>query len=339
MEIVARCACLLLLFEAALAGRNFYEILGVQADASDRDIKKSFRKLSLKYHPDRNPGDEEAAEKFREISEAYEVLSDTDKKFLYDEGGEEALKNDGNNAPVDPFSMFFGGGNRQRGRNPNKGPNANVEIGVTLEDLYNGKMVKKRISRLVHCKGCKGKSTPECQKCRTRCPDEIKMVKRQMAPGFVVQQQQQVRSKEKCDMEETELEVYLERGMAEGHSITFKGKSERRPGQIPGDVHVILKERRHRLFQREGDNLRMTMHVSLKEALLGFSRTIRHLDDHEVVISSTNVVRPFETKRYVGEGMPVHNFPSQKGDLFVKFEIDFPKSLTKEQQAKLTGVF
>merc|ERR1719253_196759 len=184
-------------FAFAMAGRDFYNILGIERDATERQIKKAFRKLSLKYHPDRNLGDETAKAKFAEITAAHEILSDADKKFIYDEGGEEALEEDKKGGGQDPFSMFFGGGRKKR--NANKGPDAKVQIAVTLEDLYNGKMVQKSISRLVHCKGYKGKRTPECLKCRTRCPNEIKMVLRQMAPGFNMQTQQEVASKEKCD--------------------------------------------------------------------------------------------------------------------------------------------
>jgi DnaJ-class molecular chaperone len=306
----------------------------LESDADDRSIKKAYRKLSLKYHPDRNPDNKEAADKFQEITHAYEILSDPDKKFLYDEGGESALQENERGGGVDPFSMFFGGGGRQRNRN--KGPDAKVQMRVTLEDLYNGKMVKQSIARLVHCKGCREDPRSErCRKCKTKCPNEVKMVQRQMAPGFVVNTQQEVPSKEKCDMEKTDLEVYLERGMGDGEVITFKGKSERRPGQIPGDVHVVLKERRHKTFKREGNDLHMTMKLTLKEALLGFSKTLRHLDNHEFTIQSQKVVKPFQVERIQGEGMPVHNFPSQKGDLLVKYEVEFPTSLTADQQESI----
>eukprot|EP00938_MAST-03A_sp_MAST-3A-sp1_P002462 g2462.t1 len=319
------------LIKCSHAETNYYDVLGVESSADERAIKKAYRKLSLKYHPDRNPGDEEAAEKFQEITHAYEILSDPEKKFLYDEGGESALQENEKGGGMDPFSMFFGGGGRQRNRN--KGPDAKVQMRVTLEDLYNGKMVQQSISRLVHCKGCREDPRSErCRKCRTKCPNEVKMVQRQMAPGFVVNTQQEVPSKEKCDMEKTTLDVYLERGMSDGEVITFKGKSERRPGQIPGDVHVVLKERKHHTFRRDGNDLHMTMKLTLKEALLGFSKTLRHLDNHEFTIQSQRIVKPFQVERIQGEGMPVHNFPSQKGDLLVKYEVIFPTSLTAPQQ-------
>jgi len=333
-----RVLCLLLVCAFAVAGRDFYEVLGIERDADARQIKKAYRKLSLKWHPDRNRNSDEAKAKFAEITAAYEVLSDADKKFLFDEGGEEALEEDKKGGGMDPFSMFFGGGRKKR--NANKGPDAKVQIAVTLEDLYNGKMVPKQISRLVHCKGCKQTPrTPECRKCTTKCPNEIKMVNRQMAPGFTMQQQMEVASTEKCAMEPTTLDIYLERGMAEGTTVSFKGKSERRPGQIPGDVHVVLKEHAHKQFRRDGNDLHHTMHISLREALLGFKASIPHLDDHEVLVGSSSVTKPFEVRRFKDEGMPVHNFPSQKGSLFVKFVVDFPPRLNPKQQQTIANAF
>ena len=150
---------------------------------------------------------------------------------------------------------------------------------MTLEDLYNGKTLSSTISRLVHCRvlwgasaqglalrparaprvqawartvtrraatracqGCKGRRDGECRECTTRCPNEVKTVLRQVAPGFNVQQQQEVPSKEKCKMGEVTLDIDLERGIKDGDKITFKGKSEQRPGLIPGDVHLLLQE-------------------------------------------------------------------------------------------------
>merc|ERR1719163_848887 len=121
---------------------------------------------------------------------------------------------------------------------------------VTLEDLYNGKALSTTISRLVHCKGCKDRRDGECRECTTRCPNEVKTVLRQVAPGFNVQQQQEVASKEKCKMGEVTLDIQLEKGMKDGEKITFKGKSEQRPGLIPGDVHLVLREQRHQRFTR-----------------------------------------------------------------------------------------
>jgi len=322
----------------APASASLYDVLGVDEEASESQIKRAYRKLSLKYHPDKNQGEdaETAATKFQEVSHAYEILSDPDKRMLYDSGGEDAVKKheDAEKAPASPFDMFFGGGNRGAA---NRGPNAKVEVSVSLEDMYNGGEVSRRISRLRVCPGCSDKEKARSDRCRKcgRCPNEIKMVQRQMAPGFSIQQQQEVPSKEKCKDEAKTLSATLERGMAHGTEIVFERESEQRPGTIPGDVIFVLNQERHSVFTREGDDLHTTQTISLKEALTGFSKTIKQLDGREIVIESTGVTKPMEVRKIKGEGMPVHNFPSQTGDLHVKFNVRFPKTLSEAQVAAL----
>lgn len=331
---------LLLIFVVARAlaeDLDYYDVLGIDAHATDREIKRAYRKLSLKYHPDKNPGDAEAEEKFKQIAEAYGVLSDADKKILYDTGGKEALEKDeaAQNAPADPFSMFFGGGGGQR--RP-KTQDAKLEVTVSLEDLYNGGEVSARITRNVVCTGCrKNPSNAKCRSCR-RCPNEVRTVQRQMAPGFNVQMQEEVPSKEFCKNEAKTLTATIERGMGEGHEIRFERESEQRPGMIPGDVIFKVKQGRHKLFERKGDDLHHKMRITLKEALTGFRKTITHLDGHEVEIKSDKIVIPGQVMKLKGEGMPVHNYPASKGTLHVKFEIIFPKVLDEEAQETLKRI-
>ena len=178
----------------------------------------------------------------------------------------------------------------------------------------------------------------KCRKCSKSCPNEIKMVKRQMAPGFVVQQQQEVPSDEYCKNEKKKLTGAIEKGMPNDSKITFERESEQRPGYIPGDVIMIVRTRKHRTYQRKGNDLHHTMKISLREALTGFSKTLHHLDNHQVTISSQKVIKPFQVKKYTGEGMPIHNFPSTFGDLYVKFEIIFPKTISEADQLKLKDI-
>lgn len=317
---------------------DLYEILGVDQDATDKEIKKQFRKLSIKFHPDRNPS-QEAAEKFEKIRGAYEILSSTDKRILYDTGGMEAvLENEkeeqGGGRAMDPFAAFFGGGNRNQ-RNSKRGPDSRLQFSVALEDLYNGNSLEAKISRRVVCRGCRKKSkrdTPRCRACGS-CPDEVKMVQRQMGPGMIVQQQVQVPSKEKCKNEEVTLDLVIEKGMADGAQITFPRMSEQTPGQIPGDIIFSVKEKPHRVFQRKGNNLYMTLDITLQESLLGFTKYFEHLDGHRFEISKSSVSVPNEVLKLKDEGMPVHNFPSQHGDLEVTLNVIFPTSLTESQKA------
>ena len=160
--------------------KDLYEILDVDPDATEKEIKKRFRKLSIQYHPDRNPS-EEAAAKFEEIRGAYEILSSPDKRILYDTGGietvREAEKEEQNGGrAMDPFAAFFGGGGRRS--NSKRGQDSKMQFAVSLEDLYNGNTLEAKVTRRVVCRGCSKRNrrnTPKCQACDS-CPDEVKMV-------------------------------------------------------------------------------------------------------------------------------------------------------------------
>lgn len=319
---------------------DLYAVLGLDVDASDKDIKSAYRKLSMQYHPDRTGGDEAAADKFREVSRAYEVLSNEEKKFLYDSGGMALLKQAaehegrGDGGMGGFFGGFFGGG----GMGGNKGQDYQLHLRVTLEELYGGAEKEARITRRVVCRGCdkpakelSDKARARCGSCG-RCPNEVRMVHRQMG-GFIVQQQEEVPSKHKCKNEPKALSALVERGMQDGHQLRFKYASEQSPGgRIPGDVVLILQQQKHSRFERQGHDLRMTIRISLKEALTGFEKRFSHLDDHEVVVDRAGrVTRPMEQVRLEGEGMPHHDMPSQFGDLVLTFEVVFPPSLTEEQ--------
>lgn len=321
-----------------------YAVLGIDPDSEPSKIKRAFRKLSVKYHPDKNRGKPDVADKFEKIREAYDVLGDPDKRILYDTGGIEAVreaeKEDaaGGAGAMDPFAALFGGGGQQQGRKAKKGNDARVELQVSLDDMYNGGTVEATIRRRVVCRGCKnggkGKDRARCKKCG-RCPNEVKTVMRQMAPGFNIQQQEEVPSKHRCKEEATTLKAEVEKGMGEGSEITFERMSEQRPGMIPGDVIFVVRQKPHSLFRREGNDLHVDFDITLREALIGFEKTLTHLDGHEVTVAapSGRITRPFEVKRIADEGMPHHEVPSNFGDLYVKFNVVFPTSLTEEQKA------
>jgi chaperone protein DnaJ len=338
----------LLALHAAAFSSKYYDLLGVPRDATDAVIKRAFRKLSLQFHPDKNPGNEEAATKFKEISQAYEVLSDPEKRQTYDVDGEEGLarKEKGGGGAMNPFDMFFGGG----GGGQRKGPNAEVEMPVTLEDLYNGAQRSARISRHVMCPKCRGTGAKDgvTTKCKACNGQGVRLVQQQMGPGFTVQMQQQCDKcggkgsvhKHKCPhcsgakvvQEEKELVGEIERGMPSDHQIVFERESEQQPGITPGDVIFKLRAQPHPRFRREGDHLHHDLKISLREALLGFERGIRQLDGREVLLAVEGVSKPFEVKTIAEEGMPVHNFPSLRGNMYVKLDVQFPSSLTEAEK-------
>lgn len=337
------------------AGKDLYEVLGVPRDATGSKIKRAYRKLSLKYHPDKNQGDEEAQSKFQEVAHAYEILSDQEKRSVYDLEGEEGLERAVKeaNRPASPFDMFFGGGGRGRQR----GPDAHVEIDVTLEDLYNGATRSARINRNSICPKCRGTGAKDGKttKCKACGGKGVKTVHQQMAPGFTVQMQQKcdrcggkgVTYKHKCHhchghkvVPETKtLEATIERGMPSDYQIRFERESEQKPGVTPGDVIFLLKQRKHARFERDGNDLHHNMHISLREALLGFTKPVRHLDGRSVDVTQEGITKPFEVKTMKGEGMPVHNFPSEFGDMHVKFYVDFPRNLNAQQRKAIEDLF
>ena len=335
---------------------DLYEVLGLDDEVDQKEIKKAYRKLSLRYHPDKckkgvevtkadgTTATEDCAKLMNRVTLAYEVLGDEDKRILYDTGGLESVKegveeDEGRGGGgMDPFSMLFGGGGGRPRGGGKRGPDARVELAVSLEDMYLGNVVDAAITRRVVCRKCAGRSDGKCAGCG-RCPNEVRMVQREMRPGMIVQQQEEVHSKEKCKNEETILKAHVERGMGTGAELSFPRMSEQRPGQIPGNVVMTLKQKAHPRFKRSGDDLHADMVLTLKEALLGFSRGVEHLDGRTVTVAQTKITKPGETKRLKGEGMPHHNFPSEFGDLVVKFQIKMPAQLSGAQREAVESLF
>jgi len=316
---------------------EYYDLLGVSKSASQAEIKKAFRKLALKNHPDRG-GD---ADKFKAMSEAHEVLSDPDKRDLYDKYGKEGVENGGGGAE-DVFSSMFGGG-RRRQSGPKKGEDLKHPLKVGLEALYNGKVFKLAINRQVQAN--KDEKPRQCSACNgLGVVNQI----RQLGPGML----QQVRAKcEECKgqghrvkmkKERKILEVAINKGMKNGQKIKFTGEADQKPGCLPGDVIFVLKAKDHAVFTRKGPHLFMNKKISLCSALTGTTFVVEHLDGRQIAISTNpgEVLTSDSVKKVEGEGMPKEDNPFLRGDLVVKFQIDWPKdgSLDADAIAQLKQV-
>ncbi|KAK8965694.1 hypothetical protein KSP40_PGU013027 [Platanthera guangdongensis] len=338
----ARLLLLAVLFHAvvAFAAKSYYEVLQVPKGAPEEQIKRAYRKLALKYHPDKNQGNEEANKRFAEINNAYEVLTDPEKRGIYDRYGEEGLKQHaaggGGRGPgmnmQDIFSSFFGGGNmgEEEERTP-RGDDVIVELDSSLEDLYMGGSFKVWREKNVL------KSAPGKRRCN--CRNEQRH--RQIAPGMYQQITEQVC--EECPNVKYEREGYfitvdIEKGMKDGQDVTFYEDGEPIIDGENGDLKFIIRTAAHDRFQREGNDLYTTVTISLLEALVGFEKTIKHLDHHLVDIGMKGITVPKETRRFKGEGMPVY-MSLKSGDLYVTFEVSFPKSLTEIQKKKIREIF
>lgn len=328
---------------------GFYDILGVKPNCTTDELKKAYRKLALKYHPDKNPNE---GEKFKQISQAYEVLSNPDKRAIYDEGGEQALKEGGGGGgfssnPMDIFDMFFsspfggGGGSRRK--------DVIHQLSVSLEDLYKGAVRKLALEKNVICDKCEGRggkkgAVEKCGACKGR---GIQVQIKQLVPGMIQQiqcmcsecngQGEKINPKDRCKTcqgkktvrDRKILEVHVDPGMVDGQKITFSGEGDQEPGQSPSDIVIVLDEKEHPRFKRSGHDLILRMQIELVESLCGFQKVITTLDDRNLLITAIpgEVTKHGDVKYVAGEGMPQYKNPFEKGRLIIQFLVNFPTEL------------
>lgn len=328
--------------EAAELHKDLFAELGLADGATDGEIKKAYRKMSVIYHPDKNKDDPAALKKFNSIRSAYEVLSDGDKRFLYETAGlaavREAEKEDASGGQGGGMQAMFGGGRPKKQRQAKKGNDYKTDYKLSLETLYNGESVSTTIKRRVVCKRCADKpDAPHCKGCKA-CPGDVKMVQKRMG-NMIVQQQVNVPSSQRCKDESAVLETLVERGMADQSELKFPRMSEQKPGEIPGDVLLKLKTIKHAVFTRKKNDLHAVHHISLKEALTGFKSSITHMDKRIVEFGRDGVSEPEMRLKIKGEGMPLHDDPSEFGDLILTLRIEFPKTISEENQAKIKAIF
>ncbi|XP_015923737.1 dnaJ homolog shv isoform X1 [Parasteatoda tepidariorum] len=332
---------LFLFISQVFGGRDFYAILGVSRSASLNQIKKAYRKMAKELHPDKNPDDPNAQDKFQDLGAAYEVLSDEEKRKTYDQYGEEGLKNDAFGGGNDPFASFFGdfgfftggGGSRNGQREIPRGGDIIMDLWVTLEELYSGNFVEVVRNKPV-TKPAKG--TRQCN-----CRQE--MVTRQLGPGRFQMTQQTI-----CDEcpnvkfvnEEKILEIEIEQGMKDGQEQRFVAEGEPHIDGEPGDLRIRIQTLPHPLFERRGDDLYTNITISLTDALTGFTLEIPHLDGHKVEVTRDKITFPGARIRKKNEGMPNYENNNLKGTLYITFDVDFPKGeLTSEQKEKIKEIF
>lgn len=337
---------------------DFYEILGVSKSASDAEIKKAYRKKAIEFHPDKNPGDAKAEEMFKKAAEAYEVLSDPDKKARYDQFGHQAFEGGGFSGGgmnmEDIFSQFgdifgsaFGGGGNfggfggfGGGQRRMKGSNLRIRVSLTLEEIANGVEKKIKVKRK---KVAPGTTYQTCGTCNghgqvTRIQNTILGRMQTAATCSTCGGSGQVIDKKPSEadgqgmlaVEET-VSIKIPAGVVDGMQLKVTGKGNDAPGNgIAGDLLVAIEEKPHLSLQREGDNLHYDLYVSFSEAALGTSKEIDTVTG-KVRIKIEPGAQSGKILRLRKKGIPSINGYGT-GDLLVHINVWTPKSLTKEQR-------
>ena len=338
--------------------RDYYEILDVSRSADDNEIKKAYRKLAIKYHPDKNPGDKAAEEKFKEATEAYEVLSNPEKRGRYNQFGHAGVEGSvgGNYGGFgvnldDIFGDVFGeilGGFGGAQRAPKRGRSLQYNLEITLEDVIAGKEVTLPVPRIEACPTCKGtgakkgSSIDRCPECYGRgqvthsqgfftmsrtCP-------RCHGEGEIITEPCQPCNGQGLIRVKRDIPLHVDKGVESGFKYQLRGEGEAGAhGAPPGDLFVIINVRPHTRFQRVGNDLVTSARISFVQAALGGKIKVEGIDGTEELRIPVGTQYGAQL-RIPGKGIP-HYKRSSAGDLVVSIEIETPRHLTETQRKKL----
>lgn len=350
-----------------MSKRDYYEVLEVSKGASKEEIKKAYRKKAIKYHPDKNQGDKAAEEKFKEAAEAYEVLSNDEKRQRYDRYGHAGVGGaagggfGGGMSMDDIFSHFgdiFGGGfggfggfggSSRSSRRVNKGSNLRVKVRLNLSEVANGAEKKIKVKKYVECKHCSGSGAKDgssysnCSTCHgtgqvTRISNTIlgQMQTSSTCPtcggeGKIITDKCNYCVGEGIVRDEEIISLNIPAGVEEGMQLSVSGKGNAaRRGGINGDLLVLIEEERHPELVRDGNNLIYSLNVSIPDAILGMTAEIPTVDG-AVKVKLEPGTQPGKILRLRGKGLPEVNSYG-KGDLLVHIQVFIPKDITKDER-------
>lgn len=350
-----------------MAKRDYYEVLGVQKGASDDEIKKAYRKKAVQYHPDKNPGDKEAEEKFKEAAEAYEVLSNPDKRARYDQFGHAGLEGNGGfggggmnmedifsqfgdifggHFGFGGFSGFGGGGANSR---VNRGSDLRVRVKLTLKDIASGCEKKIKVRKAVACSHCDGSGAKDSHSKKT-CPDC-------QGSGYVTRVQRTILGNmqtrttcprcggegqiitDKCtfcggkgvEFKEEIITIKIPAGVADGMQLSMRGKGNAAEhGGVPGDLLVVIEEEKHPELIRDQNNLIYNVLLDLPTAVLGGAIEIPTIDG-KVKVKIEKGTQPGKVLRLRNKGLPDIN-QYGTGDLLVNIGVYIPENLSSDEK-------
>lgn len=349
--------------------RDYYEILGVSKSSSLDEIKKAYRKLALKYHPDRNKGNAEAEDKFKEATEAYEILRDENKRKLYDQFGHSGVSGAGasgfGQGAYSDFSDIFSGtsfedffdnifsgfggggfsGGSQRGRSGRRrGADLRYNMEISLEDVYHGKEIKIQIPREEHCDFCKGTGSTDGQ--LDVCPSCGGAGQVRKTSGFfsiattcshcggtgqIIKNPCRSCNGSGLVSKKRNIAIKIPKGVESGTRLKIAGEGEAGPkGGPSGDLYVVIAVKKHAEYEREGADLATSVDVPLTIAILGGEVQVPTISGSSVKLKIPAGTQPYTVFRIRGKGLPFMNAGTRTGDLMVEAQVSIPKSLSSK---------
>jgi len=345
--------------------RDFYEILGVSKSATPEEIKKAYRKVAIQFHPDKNQGNKEAEEKFKEAAEAYEILSDPDKRARYDRFGHSGPGNGygrhdmnmedifsqfgdifGQGGGGSPFDSFFGGGGSRSSSRQRKGSNLRIKLKLSLDEIAHGVEKKIKVNRLVRAEGVTFKT---CQTCQGS--GQIRKVVNTMlgqmvsattcstcsGSGQVIDKRPPGIDSSGLTSKEEILSVKIPAGVADGMQLSMSGKGNEAPGGgVAGDLLILVEEQEDTVLKRDGNNLVYDLHISFIDAAIGFSTEVPSVGG-KVKIKIEPGTQSGKILRLRGKGLRDIN-GYETGDQLIYVNVWTPKKLTSEEKAKLESL-
>ncbi len=351
-----------------MSKRDYYDILGVSRNAEQSEIKSAYRKLAIKYHPDKNPNNKEAEEKFKEAAEAYEILSNPEKRKRYDQFGHAGNQAGGFGGGMNmedifsqfgdifgsgsPFESFFGGGQSRGGRRVSRGSNLRIKVKLTLEEIAKGAEKKIKVNKQVICKTCDGsgaKDRSSFQTCKT-CggTGAIRRVTNTMlgqmqttstcptcnGEGTTITSKCQTCHGDGLVRGEETISINIPAGVAEGMQLSMSGKGNAAPrGGVPGDLIILIEEIPHETLKRDGINIIYDLHVSFVEASLGASVEVPTIDG-KAKIKIDPGTQAGKILRLKGKGVPEVN-SYHRGDQLIYVNVWTPKAVSAEERELL----
>lgn len=348
-----------------MAKRDYYEILGVDKGASKDEIKKAYRKIAIKFHPDKNPDNAEAEDKFKEAAEAYEVLSNDEKRQRYDRFGHQGVGGAGGyggggmnmddifsqfgdifgGGGGSPFDSFFGGGGGGRGRRTRKGTNLRIKLKLTLQEIANGVEKKIKVNRLVvdpetkfaNCSTCNGSG--QVRKVMNTMLGQ--MMSTSTCPacggtGQTVDSRAPGTDSSGMKRQEEVISIKIPAGVAEGMQLSMSGKGNEVAGGIPGDLLIVVEEHSDETLKRDGNNVIYDLHISFLDAALGTDIEVPTING-KVKIKIDSGTQSGKILRLRGKGIKdIEGYGT--GDQLIHVNVWTPKTLSKEERETLEGL-